>query len=546
MKLLDKRYIGLYLFIIMVVVLILASSFNNSVPVGSENVTHYDTGWTLAHSEYEDENGRTILRLVMAHEITDDIRGKAISFRSYDSFVDAKVTDSSGEQRGESLYHFGERPVFGISPGTYTHFIHIPDSGGKYINITVDTVFRNKYMPSYKIRAGAENEIIYSYLRDEFKMCLINILMLVFGVLLLVIHVIGCFKGINAPEAFSLGSLSIVFSVYVNCPLFFNQFIFENPIMQYYMNYFTLFMVPLSAMLYFEDIVPTLKMGWLFYSFVLLEIVLSVLHFTGIAMYTETVKVFIIFIGVFMVYSMFMAVKLIKLIDPINRIGIMIFLGFSLANAVFFMFVSTVGDQTFFVRIGFITYLVFEFVNGIRKIMNEVSLEREDQLLQILAYTDQLTGLGNRYALERDAGIIPLEEMSVVSMDLNLLKPTNDSFGHLGGDTLLRSAAKCMSTVFANVYRVGGDEFIALLKDKSEDELKSLYSELHELMDRMNSERDEYGDFAYEEGFALSIAIGHSTYREGDESYEQILSRADQAMYAEKKRMHTTENNEIL
>jgi diguanylate cyclase (GGDEF)-like protein len=316
--------------------------------------------------------------------------------------------------------------------------------------------------------------------------------------------------------------------------------------MQYYMNYFTLFMVPLAAMLYFEDIVPTLKMGWLFYSFVILEIVLSVLHFTGIAMYTETVKVFIIFIGVFMVYSMFMAVKLIKLIDPINRIGIMIFLGFSLVNAVFFMFVSTVGDQTFFVRIGFITYLVFEFVNGIRKIMNEVSLEREDQLLQILAYTDQLTGLGNRYALERDAGIIPLEEMSVVSMDLNLLKPTNDSFGHLGGDTLLRSAAKCMSTVFANVYRVGGDEFIALLKDKSEDELKSLHSELHELMDRMNSERDEYGDFAYEEGFALSIAIGHSTYREGDESYEQILSRADQAMYAEKKRMHTTENNEIL
>ena len=545
MKLLEKRYIGLYLFIIMVVVLILAFKLNDSVPVGSGKVDHYDTDWTYEHYEYEGEDGRTILRLIMSHEITDDVRGKSLSFRTYDSFVDADISDTAGDLSGEAIYHFGEKPVFGCSPGTYTHFIYIPENGGKYINITVDTVFRSEYMPSYRIRIGAENELIYSYLKDEFELYTINVIMGIFGVLLLVIHVICTFKKIEAPEAFSLGSLSILFALYVNCPLFFNQYIFGNPVMQYYMNYFMIFMVPLAAMLYFEDIVPTLKLGWLFFTFAGLEVILSVLHFTGVATYTETVKVFITSLGVMSFITFAVNVKRLKLIDPINRLGILILLGFSFANAIFFIFVTTLGDQTFIVRIGFIMYLAFELVNGIRKLMNEMSRKREDQLLEILAYTDQLTGLGNRYALERDAGIIPLEEMSVVSMDLNLLKPTNDCFGHLGGDTLLRSAAKCMSTVFANVYRVGGDEFIALLKDKTEEDLEKLNDELQSLMDRMNSERDEYGAFAYEESFSLSIAIGHSSYTEGDESYEQILSRADKAMYEEKQRMHRISGAEI-
>ena len=47
--------------------------------------------------------------------------------------------------------------------------------------------------------------------------------------------------------------------------------------------------------------------------------------------------------------------------------------------------------------------------------------------------------------------------------DLNLLKTTNDTYGHAGGDVLLQSAAKCMTAVYDKVYRVGGDEFIALL-----------------------------------------------------------------------------------
>ena len=541
MKFLEKRYIGLYLFGIMIIVLILAFSIDKDVPVGKEyNVKKVDAEWTYERSKTEDDNGKNILRLVMSCPVSDDINGKVLSFKTYDSYVNAYLSDEAGVTSGKNVYHFGEKPFFGDSPGTYTHFIHLPRDEGKYLNIVVDTVYNHKYMPSYQVYSAEENELVYFYLKKEFKLSLMNIIMVAFGILLMVIHLVGSFKKIDTPETFSLGSLSLLFAVYLTCPLFFHQFICCNPVAQYYMIYFSLYMLPLAAMLYFEDIVPTLNMKWMFYGFVALELGLSALHFTGIASYTRTVVVFTAAVGFFAIVSSFLIIQRFRLIDIEYRIGLMCLLGFAFANVVFYMFISTTGDQSFLIRIGFIIYLAFEIVNGLRKIMNEVNRERETQLLHNLAYTDQLTGLGNRYALERDAEAIPLESISVMSMDLNLLKTTNDSFGHLGGDMLLVSAAKCMLSVFDKVYRVGGDEFIALLSDKTEDELKEIHATLHDMMDKMNIDRSEYGEFAYEKEFLLSIAVGYASFAEGDENFERILSRADKAMYNEKKRMHSS------
>lgn len=88
---------------------------------------------------------------------------------------------------------------------------------------------------------------------------------------------------------------------------------------------------------------------------------------------------------------------------------------------------------------------------------------------------DELTGLYNRRGFEVDCETIKrentLKEYSIVMMDLNGLKAANDSIGHEAGDELIIDAAKCMSNAFSglgNVYRVGGDEFVALLKGTKE------------------------------------------------------------------------------
>ena len=61
-------------------------------------------------------------------------------------------------------------------------------------------------------------------------------------------------------------------------------------------------------------------------------------------------------------------------------------------------------------------------VNGLQKLMRGFFKEREDELLHEIAYTDNLTKLGNRYALERDTQKMPLEAISIISLDLNYLK----------------------------------------------------------------------------------------------------------------------------
>ena len=114
--------------------------------------------------------------------------------------------------------------------------------------------------------------------------------MMIFGILLIVIYIIGRCKRIASAESLSLGCLSIAFAVNFNCPLFLNQYLYQNAVVQYYANYFSLFLLPLLVILYFEDIVPKLRMRWMFYGFLLLEAALSVVHFTGIASYTRDRK----------------------------------------------------------------------------------------------------------------------------------------------------------------------------------------------------------------------------------------------------------------
>jgi hypothetical protein len=94
---------------------------------------------------------------------------------------------------------------------------------------------------------------------------------------------VSCGLHSPVPEALSLSALTMTFTIYANCPLFTNQYIFHNAVTQYYLNYFSLYLLPLLAMIYFEDIVPELNMKWLFYGYFILEAALTVIHFTGIA-----------------------------------------------------------------------------------------------------------------------------------------------------------------------------------------------------------------------------------------------------------------------
>ncbi len=114
--------------------------------------------------------------------------------------------------------------------------------------------------------------------------------------------------------------------------------------------------------------------------------------------------------------------------------------------------------------------------NGFNNRHNCVYYEKEETvLLAKMSYSDQLTGVMNRNALEMTGGELYGEGQSLglIVADVNGLKRANDTLGHAAGDALIISTAKVLANRFGrgHVFRTGGDEFLVILPDCTSDEV---------------------------------------------------------------------------
>ena len=163
----------------------------------------------------------------------------------------------------------------------------------------------------------------------------------------------------------------------------------------------------------------------------------------------------------------------------------------------------------------------------------EVYAEKEyrERIVRI-SNTDALTGLPNRQAYmtaeeQTKQDDVPAD-LVVVQFDVNGLKRVNDTLGHTAGDRLIIAAADCISDVFSpygTCYRVGGDEFIALLRGVDTDE-----QTLIERLERAAAERHGTQDEP-----PVSVSCGMAAAADHpDEGFDALLKLADDAMYRRK------------
>lgn len=160
--------------------------------------------------------------------------------------------------------------------------------------------------------------------------------------------------------------------------------------------------------------------------------------------------------------------------------------------------------------------------------------------LDILAYTDSLTGIKNSaaysHSIEKMNGRISQEsdpQFAVVVMDVNDLKMVNDTYGHKSGDELLISASRLMCSIFQHspVYRIGGDEFAAILENADYENREALLQQFDECMKKTTF-------LAGGTELPVSVAVGFEEYsREKHSSFEDAFQWADRAMYVNKARI---------
>ncbi|MFL8709678.1 GGDEF domain-containing protein [Clostridioides sp. GD02377] len=153
------------------------------------------------------------------------------------------------------------------------------------------------------------------------------------------------------------------------------------------------------------------------------------------------------------------------------------------------------------------------------------------------ANTDYLTGLKNRNAFEIDMNNLNnlsiKKLISIISIDLDGLKKINDKFGHQTGDLYIKHASKIIRDVIAKkhvVYRVGGDEYIVILKNSSHEEINTIINNINLKIIEENSTNE----------LKLSMSIGYAVFDDKlDVSLFDTYHRADSQMYDNKRKFKT-------
>ena len=232
-------------------------------------------------------------------------------------------------------------------------------------------------------------------------------------------------------------------------------------------------------------------------------------------------------------------------------------------NPYYSIIVDSKEDDTFTVKLDGENYIVYDLI--ITGDWHAVVLLKSSELLGMLRYVyflaaivvalefsavvlslksyfatkteaevDKLTGFLNRRCYEEyieDPDVYEKDNLVCVMLDVNSLKETNDNKGHEAGDEIIIGAAQCIKKCFGSygkVYRIGGDEFAAII-EANDEELSAI------LNDFDLCQTDWQGKMVEK----ISISYGYVKKSDYPEStIEYMMTVADQKMYEDKNKYY--------
>ena len=202
-----------------------------------------------------------------------------------------------------------------------------------------------------------------------------------------------------------------------------------------------------------------------------------------------------------------------------------------------FYFAPSKGYDATVFGIGLVIFLFMLFGLIVARQVSSIEERKYLEIYKELAYSDILTGLGNRAGFDRDfSRLLEYKDrgtlFTLFMLDINYLKETNDRFGHQAGDQILMSFAECLRKVFdrhGTCYRLGGDEFAVICTGLSVD--------AEELEKRLDDEVEGYNKtherkLSSARGFSSMIWMGENDF------FNTIFKIADQRMYEDKQIKH--------
>lgn len=504
-------------------------------------------GWTVDVNgvKYENVNlgeftfsGLTRLDIVdMSVEINEDMEGgKSVELLSYLCSVEAYVGD-------EVVYSYGLDDVWDDKMvGSGYHFIELPEkcAGEKLLVrlvINEDNAFTSITPPEYSDTGSA----IVNFVDKNIVNVLIDTFLMVLGLLLTLVGLVALISNRSALRMMLIGLFSFTMGLWSFC----SNSLFVIPSLDRTvmttLEYVSLYVAPVFIGLLFWDMRReenswrTVIVGIGTSILVDFCVVAGMLHATNSMRFPETLQWFHIVgaVGVFvLVIGGVLSVKNKNLSEQIASGAVILLLvtfvlDLSRFNIQKYVFAGSKLLQNSFIPIGSLLFVVMLLASYLSSLYDMVLTNAERDALTKLAYHDALTGLYNR-AMSYDAfSAIEQKQLNValISFDVNGLKTVNDKYGHDEGDKFLKRVAHLLERSFEDVgtcYRIGGDEFLAIVYEEKFDELQGALNKFTENLKRAS----EYSDYP------LSTAYGIAYVTENEErSMHTTAGLADKRMY---------------
>ncbi|WP_026526094.1 GGDEF domain-containing protein [Butyrivibrio sp. VCD2006] len=568
MRLRDYMHINVWLLPILIVLIPVILIVFGSSYMTTPNAFYQTTikeGWSVKHGDFfvgsaslEEINIGSANKgdvVILSHTLPEEqVPQACLMFRTVLSVVTVTVD-------GQEIYKYGDDYLADnrLIPKHY-NFVSLgspEDYCGKNVTITLDVTENKAFSGLSPVYFGNRYELERSFLQKKRLPLFIGGFQIVFALLLLTLSsYLYMYHGhdlsliFTSIIAFVLGAYNVAFN-----DLF--CFLSDYEAFFNFLEYFTLYSIPFAIIAFLisshKELASNLNKSLVGINF-LFPIVITILHVLKIVhinIFVSTLHV-IALIETIIVLPQLIA-NVLKhyrerknspeyagmTSDSVLIMGLAIFIVCSVIDIIKYNVLKFLlaGGEAYadisFMTIGALCFVlclfVFYFYHGIEHINSAYMREH----LEGLAYTDSLTGLMNRAKCMQYMAAVQ-GKFAIISIDMDNLKPVNDTLGHQEGDRMLKTFADIMKQSFSSaelVGRTGGDEFLVAIENPRPGICEEMISDLRSRLEAFNS---------HETTLNLSASCGFAySFEVPDNNANSVFVLADNRMYKEKDIHHS-------
>jgi len=553
----KKSKLNNYFYTIIFIFLILIFLFTNIIKIinlDAPGVFDSDKGEMLNINFEIYENGQFLDKTKLPYEFTSSTKNKDIELIAKlpndkainNSFLLFRASGFSVRIAvdNKEIYSFFDKDAKDYGGG-YRHFIRLPEnSNSKQLSIKLfcpsDNPFSQKLFPIY---IGTKGYLLYQAFELNYNSLFFGIILIILGFIF-----IGnlLFFNWSRDNSFllSLSLLLLCLGTWVLTQSSSRQLIgISNPALPMELSFFSMVSLPFCLWFYTSTNYPKISNYKIIKWFSIIILFLYIPISIG-SLFNISYLKFLVFMGSLLLFFtlliLFVSIKIYK--NGEKKI-------ISCILAISSILISIIAEEILLIlkiSIGHVSLLhlgmaitAFIFINNsLGNLIEKNNKDNEAKLLKKLAYLDVVTLVENRNSYERYLELKGdnLDNLGIILADINGLKIINDTYGHKYGDELLKRLSKALKESLpegSKLYRIGGDEFIGLIYNKTKEEFYNT----------ANSISQNFSPTEKDSGMAIGA---HYYIKELDLNIKKAIEKADSNMYKHKEKQKPLINKKYL